>query len=170
VRNKLRWVATAVVWLAEPAGTSLAAPALDAEFPVCQQQVEALLRPDVDCTVDIRPGTLANVPQALQALIAGLDCKVPLRFRKAEVYGEWITDANAKSPDFMVSCAITAGGQPDRFSASARVECSRAGAGWSCLPVLHDVTGIGILGRALETYVNNNAELRAALTKALSPP
>jgi hypothetical protein len=168
--KKIYFAVTAALLVPGLAGIALAATAVEVDFRTCQQQLEALLRPDVDCIVEIHPGSFSDIPQILQSLLAGATCRLPLRFRKAQVYSEWITDAGARSPDFAITCSLAASGQPQRLSASARVECTRAGPTWSCIPVLHDVNGLGVLGRALENYVNNNAQLRSALTNALSLP
>ena len=145
---------------------------VDVDARICQAQLAALLRPDVDCVVEIRAGknALGSAPQVLQTMLSGAACRVPLKFRKSQVYGEWITDNAAKFPLFLVNCGLSSGAQSDQFSASVRIDCTRSGDAWACVPLLQDVKGLGILGRQLENYVSNDAGIRAALTKALMPP
>jgi hypothetical protein len=151
------------------AGVSLAARVnLDAE--VCQKQMEILLRPDVDCVVVIRPDAeaLANVPQILRTVTTGLSCKLPVKFKKSQIYGEWIAQERASFPELRITCSIGSEGKTTEFSAALKVDCVRTANIWGCKPVLHDVAGLGILGRQLENYVTGNPELSAQLTKVLS--
>jgi hypothetical protein len=146
-----------------------AAEAVDVNFRACETQLKAMLRPDVDCVVEVRPGASTSLPDFLQTLLAGMSCTVPVRFRKAQVYGEWITGNSARTPDFPIQCTLTAAGQTDHVTAAVRIECSGLGPQASCAVVLHSVTGLGIGGRALEKFVNENPELRAALTRTVNP-
>jgi hypothetical protein len=146
-----------------------AAADIDVEAKVCQKQMETLIRPDVDCTIDLKPGpdVLTGIPETLRALTPGLACRIPVKFRKAQVYGEWIGDSQARLPDFPVTCTVSAGGQSDQFTTQFRIECMRMDAAWTCSPILHDTRGLGILARPLENYVNNNEAFRSALTKII---
>lgn len=166
--RSLLLLTVSAIWLTSLSKLTLCAP-IDFNVQDCQDQFEAILRQDVDCVAQLRPGTLNEAPETLQTLISGMSCKIPIKFKKADVYNIWITEVGAKSPDFAVSCSLTGNAESDAFSASARVECTRAGPNWSCGPFLHDVNGLGFLGRALENYVNSNAEIRAALSKAINP-
>jgi hypothetical protein len=161
---------TALICLGGFADASWATPGVDVSFGSCQQQLQALLRTDLDCVVELRPRALTDIPQTLQDILRGVACSIPVQFKKSQVYGEWITDHSAHSPDFSIDCKLTNGGQGSHFSALARVECDRSNGVWSCFPTLHDVAGLGVLGRVLENYVNNSAQLRTALTSALAPP
>jgi hypothetical protein len=142
-------IAPAALSAAGLIGITLTVAAVEVNFQTCEQQLEALPRPDVDCVVEIHPGALSDIPQVLKSLLEGASCNILLRFREAQVYSEWITDRVATSPVFTATCSLTAS------------ECARTGAEGSCVPVLRDVNGLGVLGRALDSYVNDNAQLRA---------
>jgi hypothetical protein len=146
-----------------------AAADIDVDAKVCQKQMEALLRPDVDCTIDLKPGpdALTGIPETLRTLTPGLACRIAVKFRKAQIYSEWVGDSQARLQDLPVTCTVSAGGQSDQFTTQFRIECVRMNAAWTCSPVLHDTRGLGILARPLENYVNNNEAFRSALTKAI---
>jgi hypothetical protein len=113
----------------------VASPAdeVDVDARICQAQLAVLLRPDVECVVEIRAGknALGSAPQVLQTLLSGAACRIPLKFKKSQVYGEWITDNAAKFPTFLVNCGLASGAQSDQFSASVRIDCIRSGNAWA---------------------------------------
>jgi hypothetical protein len=162
---------TVPLTLALAVGCALASSGARADIDIdatgCRKQLEALLRLDLNCEIELKPGldALAGIPAALAALAPGMVCKVEVKFRKVQIYSEWISDTQAKLPDFPITCTVTAGGRSDQFTALFRVECIRANGAWGCSPILHDTRGLGILGRPLESYVNTNDLFRNALTK-----
>lgn len=132
----------------------------------CRQQLETVVRLDVDCVVLLHPGSLENVPAELSKLLSELICRAPLKFRKSQIYGEWITGQKVRSADIPLDCRLG----PTEITAAIRIECDRRGVEWQCAPILHGVKELGFLGTALEAFVNGDAALQAALTKALTRP
>lgn len=169
MRGCWKFVAPAVSAVLLLADVSRAADVnLDADG--CRKQMEVVLKPDVDCLITAHPDAeaSANAPHALVAVMTGLACRLPVKFRKSQIYGEWITDERADFPDLNITCSIGSGSKTAEFSAALKVGCTRTANVWACKPILHNVVGLGILGRQLENYVTGHQGLSAQLTKILS--
>ena len=147
------------------------AAAQDRRFDVteCREQAQAFARLDVDCTLVItaRQGDLDRAPAFLRALIADLECQIPLKFDKAEVYGGWITDNRVNPPPIRVDCTVLEGAGLGRISGIFDADCVRLDGQWACYPGLSDVTGLGPLGSVVEEFVNDEGLLGRFLAKQL---
>jgi hypothetical protein len=159
-----------VLALVIPGRLCLADEAISIDARQCESQFKALLLIEIDCTISLRasPAALPFAPEELRALLSQMECEIPLKFQKSQIYGQWITLDGAKFPTIDINCRLGVRADSTRLSGSAKLECSRPGGAWSCAPTLSNVTGIGVLGRALENYVNNNPGLWSTLSRTLT--
>lgn len=155
----------------------LALPIPDAEaqrkrFDVdqCRDQAQAFARLTIDCVLTIRASErdLSAAPAYLQALLGDLECRVPLVFDKAKVYGVWITKDRVNPPPLDVSCSILTGLSSGDITAVFDVDCVRNDAAWSCYPGLSNVQGLGPLAPVIEDFVNDEPLLSRFLAKQLA--
>jgi hypothetical protein len=145
------------------------ADAVEVDARVCESQARMIVQTTIDCTVALKasPDALPSAPAELRPLLSQLACTIPLKFDKAQIYGVWITTTGAKIPAIPFACHF--GTEGVQLAGSVKVDCSQSGGRWGCAPTLSGVSGIGFLGRVLEAYINNSAELKSALTNALAP-
>jgi len=136
----------------------------------CREQAQAFARLDIDCVLTIKAAEkdLAAAPSYLRALLGDFECKVPLAFDKAQVYGVWITENRVNPPPLDVSCTILSGLTGGDITAVFDVDCIRNDDTWTCFPGLRDVVGLGPLAPVIEDFVNNEPVFPRFLAKQLS--
>ena len=136
----------------------------------CRDQAQAFARLTIDCVLTVRASErdLSAAPAYLQALLGDLECRVPLVFDKAQVYGVWITKDRVNPPPLDVSCSILSGLSSGDITAVFDVDCVRNDAAWSCYPGLSNVQGFGPLAPVIEEFVNDEPLLSRFLAKQLA--
>jgi len=136
----------------------------------CRKQAQAFARLDINCVLTVRAGErdLRAAPAYLQALLGDFECRIPLVFDKANVYGVWITEDRVNPPPLDVSCSILSGVTGGDITAVFDVDCVRNAGQWSCYPGLRNVDGLGPLAPVIEDFVNNEPVFPRFLAKHLA--
>ncbi len=140
------------------------------DLGVCPEQFERVVKTSVECSAQAwltEEGLLA-LPESLRPLLAGLQCRSAIAFRKEDIYSQWIRDDFVDPPPIEVVCDIAVGGQPSSFSGVFDARCDRTRDRWTCLPGLQNVQNLGIFGTLLETYVNTDPRIADGMADLVS--
>lgn len=173
VRNFcMKWMIMALVAALQFAWPIEEAAAQKKRFDVreCRDQAQAFARLDINCVLTVRASErdLASAPAYLQALLGDLECRVPLQFDKAKVYGVWITENRVNPPPLNVNCSILSGVSTGDITAVFDIDCVQSQNTWSCYPGLSNVRGLGPLAPVIEDFVNDEPILSRFLAKQLA--
>src|SRR5712671_4947012 len=166
--------AIAAVWLvfggATPAQVAVWED-VTVDYGACEAQLKALLRLDIDCTINAQGGngTLESIPAILRPVLRRLACLLPLRFPKKDIYDRWIQKGIVEVPAMTATCRLSVPGMnTSEFSSSLELRCQKAGDAWSCAPKMYGTTALGIIGTQLENFVNTNTEIRRQIERAVA--
>src|SRR5262249_38148161 len=140
------------------------------DYRSCEEQVKALLKLDLDCTLEVRFGEKEPdfVPLALRPIFRRLGCSIPLRVAKRDLYGRWIQAGLIDVPPVMVACKLSVPGMSSsEFRTTAQLRCQKAGNAWNCTPNMRGASGLGVIGTQLERYVNDSSDFHKRIGRAM---
>ncbi|WP_017446544.1 hypothetical protein [Gayadomonas joobiniege] len=143
--------------------------AVELAFDNCQTQMERIFKTQVDCTVQYDAMQNKEVSAILAPFASSLNCKLPLKFNKKEVYGNWIQENLISLPKLAMQCQLT-GKQGEVFSLTSNIKpvCDNASGRWLCNLNVHNTQGLGALGEILQNALNKNTNIQEYLGRQVA--
>ena len=136
----------------------------------CQGQMEDIFATEVNCTLVLGLDSTdkQRLSRMTQGIISDVLCVLPLNFPKSRIYDEFITKDLITLPRLQVTCTVFAGSnEPLEVTSAFSPNCRRDDKAWACEPNMANTAGLGVLGRLLENYVNNDRKLKGEMGRAI---
>lgn len=135
----------------------------------CQRQMDEILRTEVNCVISFGPTSEAEVVSSTKGVFRNYACSMPVKFPKSDIYGSWIKPDSIVLPTLQLNCDLNATtGEMLKASAKVQPSCKKDQSSWLCDINMSETDGLGVLGRVIENYVNNDTKIKKEFGDSLS--